>query len=44
MDEEARQTVERATKRLSRSMIAGSLLIGGGYVLGAILRQNGRRP
>ncbi len=39
-----RQTVERATKRLSRSMLASSLLIGGGYVLGALLRRNGRRP
>jgi ubiquinone biosynthesis protein len=35
------QTLDRATSRLSRGMIVSSLFIGGGYVLGALLK--GRR-
>src|SRR5438270_1898489 len=35
------QTLDRATSRLSRGMIVSSLVIGGGYVLGALLK--GRR-
>ena len=44
VDEEARQPDGRVTSRLSRSLLASSLLIGGGYVHGASLRQNGPRP
>ncbi|HBY98482.1 MAG: AarF/UbiB family protein [Ardenticatenaceae bacterium] len=43
--DEAMQNVTQAANRLSLGMIVGSLIIGGGYVLGSIMKSDGgRRP
>jgi ubiquinone biosynthesis protein len=39
LDEQARASLDRTTGRLSRAMVSSALLIGGGYVLGSLLRR-----
>ncbi|MGN6359150.1 MAG: ABC1 kinase family protein [Thermomicrobiales bacterium] len=39
LDEQARASLDRTTSRLSRAMVSSALLIGGGYVLGSLLRR-----
>ena len=39
LDEQARTSLDRTTGRLSRAMVSSALLIGGGYVLGSLLRR-----
>lgn len=41
--DEATQSLNRAANRLSLGMIAGSLIIAGGYVLGSLVRSDGLR-
>lgn len=42
VDHEAVRTLDRAAARLSRSLIASALLVGGGYVVGGLVRRNGQ--
>jgi ubiquinone biosynthesis protein len=39
LDEQARASLDRTTGRLSRAMVSSALVIGGGYVLGSLLRR-----